>query len=84
MNLAGGNQELIDLWNQYGAIGIAAAPMTTSLLARMIMGKSRVVTMAVRLSGGWAAARLFLTPHVDQMKETLVALTALIHNNGFN
>jgi hypothetical protein len=78
-----GNQDINDLLNKYGAIGIAVAPMSASLIARMIFGESKMVTATVRLSAGWLAARMFLTPHVDQMKETLVQLTAVIHNNGF-
>ena len=75
--------DLADYWVKYGAIAIAAGPMAASLVVRLIW-KNRLVTAGVRLSAAWLAARLFLTPHVDQMQQTLIALTALIHGNGFN
>ena len=37
----------------------------------------------VRVSAGWLAARAFLTGHVDQMQQTSMQLTSIIHNNGF-
>ena len=78
-----GNQEINDLLNQYGAIGIAVAPLTASLIARGLFGKSKMMTNTVRVSAGWLAARAFLTPHIDQMQQTLIQLTSTIHNNGF-
>jgi hypothetical protein len=78
-----GNRDLAELLNKYGAIAVATAPLGASLIARMIFGKSRMITTTVRVSAGWLAARAFLAPHVDQMQQTLVALTSFIHNNGF-
>jgi hypothetical protein len=84
MDIAGGHQELADFLTKYGAIGIAGGPMVFSMIARLVFGKSRAMTAAVRLSAGWLAARVFLTPHVEQMQQTLIALSSVIHGNGFN
>jgi hypothetical protein len=78
-----GNQDINDLLNKYGAISVAVAPLTASLFARMVFGKSKMMTNTVRLSAGWLAARAFLTPHVEQMQQTLMQRTSLIHKNGF-
>ena len=84
MNLAGGNQEITELLTKYGAIGVATAPLAASMVARMVFGKSKMMTATVRVSAGWLAARACLAPHVDQMQQTLVALTSLIHGQGYN
>ena len=83
MSLAG-NQEITDLLTKYGAIGIATAPLGASMIGRLVFGKSKMMTATVRVSAGWLAARVFLTPHVEQMQQTLIALTSLIHGNGYN
>ena len=80
----GGNHGITEILDKYGSIAIAAAPITASLVARLMFGKSRIMTATVRLSAGWLAARVFLTPHVEQMQQTLIALTSLIHGNGYN
>ncbi len=69
---------------KYGAIGIAVGPLTASMIARLVFGKSKMVAVTVRVSAGWLAARVFLAPHVDQMQQTLIALNSLIHGNGYN
>jgi hypothetical protein len=42
-------------------------------LARMVFGKSKIMTATVRVSAGWLAAKAFLGPHVDPMEQTLVS-----------
>jgi hypothetical protein len=84
MDLTGGNQDIADLLNKYGAIAVATTPLAGTLVARLIFGKSKMATNAIRLGAGWLAAKAFLAPHVDQMQQTLVQLTALIHQNGYN
>ena len=84
MDIAGGNQDIANLLTNYGSIGIAVGPLAASMVARLVFGKSKMVTNTLRLSTGWLAARAFLTPHVDQMQQTLVALNSLVHGNGFN
>jgi hypothetical protein len=76
-------RDIQDILNKYGAIGVATAPLGATLLGRLVFGKSKMMTNMVRISAGWLAARAFLTPHLDQMKETLVNLTATIHNSGY-
>jgi hypothetical protein len=49
-------------------------PSAVTLVGRLVFGKSRMMTAAVRLSAGWLAARVLLTPHVDQMQQTSIAL----------
>ena len=83
MNLAG-NQDIAELLNKYGAIGVAVAPLSAAMVARMVFGKSKIMTATVRVGAGWLAAKAFLAPHVDQMQQTLVSLVSLIHNSGYN
>jgi hypothetical protein len=78
-----GNQDINDLLNKYGALGVAVAPLTATLVARLAFGKSKMMTNTLRISAGWLATRAFLAPHVDQMQQTLIQLTSFIHNNGF-
>ena len=83
MDLGASTQDINDLLTKYGAIGVAAGPLAATLGARLVFGKSKIATNAVRLSVGWLAARTFLAPHVDQMHDTLATLNTFIHNNGF-
>jgi len=46
-------------------------------------GKSSMITVD-RLSAAWPAARVVLTPYVDQTQQMLIALTSLIQGNRFN
>lgn len=78
-----GNQDINDLLSKYGAIGIAVGPLSAMLVARLLFGKSKLMTASIRIGAGWAATQAFLTPHVDQMKQTLMQLTSIIHNNGY-
>jgi hypothetical protein len=78
-----GNQDINDLLNKYGAIGMAVTPLAGTLVARLVFGKSKMMTNMVRISAGWLACRAFLTPHVDQMHDTLIQLTSMLHNSGY-
>ena len=79
-----GNRDIAGLLTNYGGIAIATAPLAAGLMARIIFGKSRVMTLLVRVSVAWMPAKLFLAPHVDQMQQTVLALNSLIHGNGYN
>ena len=79
----GAAQDIKELLTKYGAIGIAVGPLVATFGARLVFGKSKVATNAIRISAGWLAARAFLAPHVDQMHDTLATLNTFIRNNGF-
>jgi hypothetical protein len=82
MDMFSGSRDMADILNRWGAIGIATAPLGMAMIARMIFGKSKIVTATVRISAGWLAV-VFLSPHIDQMHQTLTALINLAHGNGF-
>jgi hypothetical protein len=84
MSIPGLSPEITELLDKYGAIGVATAPLGASVIARMVFGKSKMVSYFVRVSAGWLAARAFLAPHLDQMQKTLISLVDVIHSNGYN
>ena len=55
----------------WAAAGIAAGPLTASLLARLIFGRNRVMMMLVRGSAAWMAMKILLGPLVAMAKSNL-------------
>ena len=57
------------LKDNWQLIAISGGPLTASLIARMLIGKNRVVFMLVNGSAVWLAARVILSPYMDVAKQ---------------
>jgi len=60
-----------------GIIGIAGGPLTASLLARMLFGRSKGMMYLVSGASAWLAIRVILGPFMQMAKDNIGYLAQL-------
>jgi len=61
---------------------IAAAPLTVTLFFRIIIGKSRGVTVLFQLSVAWLVTKIFLLPHASAIESGMAGVESFLHHYG--
>jgi hypothetical protein len=61
---------------------IAAAPLAVTLFFRIIIGKSRGVTVLFQLSVAWLVTKIFLLPHANAIESGMAGVESFLHHYG--
>jgi hypothetical protein len=57
--------------HNWAVIGIAAGPLTASMIMRLLFGRNRLMLMIVRGSTAWLAMQVLFGPFLHMAKEKI-------------
>jgi hypothetical protein len=61
---------------------IAAAPLAVTLFFRIIMGRSRGITVLFQLSAAWLVTKIFLLPHANTIESGMATVETFLRQHG--